>query len=119
MLPLAPAVFDIASGQQDDRESLVPHHIYLRRSQVQLPTPKFNVSFKHHAAKRTRSINPRQHMWRSSLRLPKYISISNSDSELLFDASSYLNSLTPTKLADRISKSYLKEPMRFKVLDLG
>ena len=40
----------------------------------------------------------------SSLRLPKYISISNFDSELLFDANTYLNSLAPTKLADRTSK---------------
>lgn len=53
--------------------------------------------------KRTRSVNLRHHMRRSSLRLPKYIGILNLDSELLFNASSYLNSLKPTKIANGAS----------------
>lgn len=44
--------------------------------------------------RRTQSVNPRHYT------LPKYISISNLDSDLLFEASGFLTSLTPTKLAN-------------------
>ena len=58
-------------------------------------------------------------MRHSSLWLPKYISISNPDSELLFDPSRYLGSITPTELANRTPIELLKEPICFKVLNLG
>ena len=100
-------------------KSFVFRQTHLGRSQVQLPTPKFMHHSNTKLRRRTQSVNPRHHMRCSSLRLPKYISISNPNSELLFDASSYLSCVTPTELANRTPIDLLKEPIYFRVLNLG
>ena len=119
MSNLASAVLHIASDQQDDCQSFITRQTHLGRAQVQLPTPKFNTSFQHQAVKQDTVGRSKASHAALEPTVAEGHQHFNLDFELLFDAGSYLNSFTPTRLASRTPIDLLKEPMCFKVLNLG